>query len=137
MEDEEKMTGWLEDGQVELLEKEYHWKQLKKLLSSDPVLKILKARLIGPLRVPSSVHIPHANRLDAIRNLTQLLQDAGITAGSFDAQILLEFDFDHVIDADISLREQLSKLISSENPAGRDIKPAIDGWNDYGASERA
>ena len=51
MEDEEKMTGWLEDGQVELLEKEYHWKQLKKLLSSDPVLKILKVQLIGPLRM--------------------------------------------------------------------------------------
>lgn len=38
MNDEDKMTGWLEDWQVELLKKECHWKELKKLFYSDPVL---------------------------------------------------------------------------------------------------
>ena len=40
---EDKMTGWLEDWQLELMEKEYDWKELKQLLSSDPLLKNLKA----------------------------------------------------------------------------------------------
>ena len=51
MEDEEKMVDWSEHWQMELLEKSYHRKELKKLLSSDPVLKILKVQLIGPLRM--------------------------------------------------------------------------------------
>ena len=46
-------------------------------------------------------------------------------------------DGDEVIDADGSLREQLSKLISSGYSADREIKPTIDVWIDYGSSERA
>ena len=49
----------------------------------------------------------------------QLLQDAGITAGSFEAHTLLEKDVDTMIDADNLLREKLSKLISVGDSADR------------------
>ena len=46
--------------------------------------------------------------LQAIRSPMQLLQDAGFTAVSLDAQTLLECDVDQAIDAGISLRGEFN-----------------------------
>ena len=81
MEDEEKMVDWSEHWQMELLEKSYHRKELKKLLSSDPVLKILEAQITGSLRIPTSTRVLPLDQLDAIRSLMKLPYEAEYTAG--------------------------------------------------------
>ena len=106
---------------------------MKKLLSSDPVLKILKVQLIFPLQMLTSTHVPPAKYLDAICSLMQLVQDARFIAIYIDAQTLLECDVDQVIDAKYSLRWKLKNVISSRDSADREIKLAIDGRIDYGA----
>ena len=45
VDDNMKMEGW----QLDQLAQGYHWKALKNLLSSDPVLQILKLKLIGKI----------------------------------------------------------------------------------------
>lgn len=117
------MKGWLEDWQ---LEKEYYWNEFRKLLSGDRVLMIVRAQLIGPSRVPRSTHVSHSNISDAIRNLMQLLQDAGFTAGSFEAHAILERDLLEVITAYRYLRAKLTKLDSNCDPATRVIKTIND-----------
>ena len=92
---ETKIEGW----KLDQLEWGYHWKQLKELLIRDPVLKILKPKLIGSLQGPILAPIATSNQLEAIRHLMNLLQEAGFAAGAFDAQILLEFSADQVIQA--------------------------------------
>ena len=94
VDDKDKMGSWLKYGQVERLEEQYHWLESKKLLSSDPVLKIMEVQLIVLLRVPRSTHVSQSNMLEAIRGLMQLLQDAGFAAGSFNANAILERDLE-------------------------------------------
>ena len=95
---------------MEELERCFHQKELKTLLSSDPVLKILKPKLIGLLQGPVSAPVETPNQLEAIRRLLKLLKEAGFTAGAFDAQILLDCDHDQVIKAGRSLFEALIPL---------------------------
>ena len=62
LEEEETADGW----QLDRLTEEYHWKILKTLLSSNPVHKILKPKLIGKIKslisLSSSNGIEHAGR---------------------------------------------------------------------------
>uniref|UniRef100_A0AAV1TNQ8 Uncharacterized protein n=1 Tax=Peronospora matthiolae TaxID=2874970 RepID=A0AAV1TNQ8_9STRA len=50
IDDDMKMEGW----KLDQLAQVYHWKALKNLLSSDPVLQILKPKLIGEIQGPIS-----------------------------------------------------------------------------------
>ena len=104
--EKEEKGSW----QLDQLEQCFYWKELKKLLSSDPVLKILKPTLIGSLTGPVSAPVTPSNQLEAIRSLMKLLEDAGYIAGSFDAQLLLECHHDQVIRAGKSLFEKLIPL---------------------------
>ena len=88
-----------ERSNMEELERCFHQKELKMLLSGDPVLKIIEPKLIGSLQGPVSAPTKTPNQLEAIRRLMNLLKEAGFTAGAFDAQKLLECDHDQVIKA--------------------------------------
>ena len=79
-----------EDWRFDDLSREYPLQKLKKLLSSDPVLKTIKPKLTGSLRGPISAPKPTPNVLEALRRLIKLLTEAGFTAGTFNAQTLLE-----------------------------------------------
>ena len=75
---------------MEELERCFHQRELNALLIRDPVLKILKPKLIGSLQGPVTAPIETTNQLEAIRHVMKLLQEAGFIAGEFDAQKLLE-----------------------------------------------
>ena len=95
---------------MEELERCFHQRELNALLIRDPVLKILKPKLIGSLQGPVTAPIETTNQLEAIRRIMKLLQEAGFIAGEFDAQKLLECDHDQVINAGKSLFEKLIPL---------------------------
>ena len=95
---------------MEELERCFRQRELNPLLLCDPVLKILKPKLIGSLQGPVTAPIETTNQLEAIRRVMKLLQEAGFIAGEFDAQKLLECDHDQVINAGKSLFEKLIPL---------------------------
>ncbi|CAI5729121.1 unnamed protein product [Peronospora effusa] len=119
--EEDKTGGWLLD-QIEWC---FHWKALKDLLSSDPVLMILKPKLIGSLRRPISAPIPTPNQLEAIRRLMELLQNDGFTTGAFDAKVLLECDHDRVIQEGRSPFSKLVPLTGECDPVDQAIQPIV------------
>ena len=51
------------------------------MLPSDPILKPLSPKLLVSLHKPVSAIATTENKLEAIRRLIQLLQEAGFTAG--------------------------------------------------------
>ena len=104
--EKEEKGSW----KLDQLKQCFYWKELEKLLSSNPVLNILKPTLIGSLTGPVSAPVTPSNQLEAIRSLMKLLEDAGYIAGSFDAQLLLECHHDKVIRAGKLLFEKLIPL---------------------------
>ena len=112
-----------EDWQFDDLSREYHLKELKKLLSSDPVLKTIKPKLTGSLRGPITAPKPTPNMLEALRRLINLLTEAGFMAGTFNAQTLLECNHDRVIAAGQSLFKTLSPLLGIRDPGDNPTPP--------------
>ena len=103
-----KMESW----QLDQLAQGYHWKALKNLLSSNPVLQILKPNLIGEIQGPISPPTVTTNPLDGINAIIQLLHDVKFVAGVFDANKMMECDQDQVTHACRSLYNKLKPLKS-------------------------
>ena len=72
-------------------------------MSNDPVLKKIKLKLTGSLRGPISAPEPTTNVLEALRRLIKLITEARLTAGTYNAQTLLECNHDRMIAAVQSL----------------------------------
>ena len=88
----------------------YHWRTLKIFLSNDPVLWILKHKMIGTIQGPISAPVIASSTLDGINEIIQLLNEAGFIAGTSDAVELLDYEQDCVIHACQSLYEKLVPL---------------------------
>ena len=109
-------------------------KELKKLLSSDPVLKTMKMKLTGSLRGTISTPKLTPNVLEAFRRLINLLPKLGFTSGTFDAQVLLECNHDRVIAAGKSLFKTYGPLIGVRDPVDRPHGPTDHVANHNGSS---
>ena len=112
-----------EDWRFDDLSWVYHLQELKKLLSSDPVLKTIKPELTGSLRGPITAPKPPPTVLETLRRLINLLTESGFTAGTFTAQTLLECNHDRVIAAVQSLFETLSPRLSIRDPGASPTLP--------------
>ena len=62
---------------------------MKTLLKPDPVLKILRPKLIGPLDKPISVPPPGTNKVDEINLILQMLDDMSICPNAIGGDELL------------------------------------------------
>ena len=124
-----------EDWQFDDLSRENHLKELKNLLSSDPVLKKIKPKLTVSLRGPITAPKPTPNVLEALRRPINLLTEARFTAGTFNAQTLLECNHDRVIAAGQSLFKTLSPLLGIRDP-GDNPNPPI-GTSDQRIARRS
>ena len=101
----------------------YHSQELKRLLSSDPVIKSIKLKMTGSLRGPITAPKPTPNVLEALRRLISLLTEAGFTAGTFNAQTLLECNHDRLIAAGQSLFMKLSPILGIRDPGDSPTPP--------------
>ena len=59
-------------------------------MSNDPVLRILKPKMIGTIQGHISTPVIASNTLDGINGIIQLLNEAGSVAGTFDAKELFD-----------------------------------------------
>ncbi|OWZ10111.1 hypothetical protein PHMEG_00017091 [Phytophthora megakarya] len=68
----------------DMIEQAYYRKILSETLLHDPVLAIIQVRQIGDLTGPISKPNTSTDRLNAVKILLDLLQEAGLIAGEFD-----------------------------------------------------
>ena len=98
-------------------------KELKNLLSTDPVLKTIKPKMTGSLCRPISAPKPTPNVLEALRRLINLLTEAGFTAGTFNAQTLLSATTIELSLPEKSMLKTLSPLIGIQDPGDNPNTP--------------
>uniref|UniRef100_A0AAV1UXT8 Uncharacterized protein n=1 Tax=Peronospora matthiolae TaxID=2874970 RepID=A0AAV1UXT8_9STRA len=96
---------------------------MKKLLSSDPVLKTINPKLIELLHRPITAPKPTHTVLEALRSLINLLTEARFTEGKFNVQTLQECNHDRVIAAGQSLFKTLSPLLGIRDPGDNPTPP--------------
>ncbi|OWY99441.1 hypothetical protein PHMEG_00029554, partial [Phytophthora megakarya] len=95
----------------DLIEQAYHRKILSETLLQDPVLAIIQVRQIGDLTGPISKPYTSTDRLNAVKILLDLLQEAGLVAGEFDPDALFEMELGAIQTATQDLYESLKILV--------------------------
>ncbi|KAG2910541.1 hypothetical protein PC110_g9702 [Phytophthora cactorum] len=97
------------------LERAYRRKALPELLDNDPVMKILHLRQIGDPKSQISTPSATSDQLVAAKNLFQLLKDAGLVAGTFDADDLFDFEINGTQTASSELYRSLNMSIGENS----------------------
>ncbi|OWZ14530.1 hypothetical protein PHMEG_00011975 [Phytophthora megakarya] len=95
----------------EMIEQAYYRKILCEILPRDPVLAIIQVRQIGDLTGPVSKPNTSSDRLNAVKILLDLLQEAGLVAGEFDSDSLFEMELGAIQAATQDLYESLTTLV--------------------------
>ena len=135
MEDEIKKEGW---QRLELA-KAYERKMLKDLLSIDPVLQVLKPKLVDDIQGTISTPPSASNMLKGIYGIMQILHEAGFVAEIFDVRKLLECEKDQITYACRSLYENLIPLIGKTKVKDQASTSIADTTKEYhtGSSQYA
>ncbi|OWY95687.1 LOW QUALITY PROTEIN: hypothetical protein PHMEG_00034245, partial [Phytophthora megakarya] len=95
----------------DLIEQAYHRNILSETLLQDPVLAIIQVRQIGDLTDPISKPNTGTDRLNAVKTLLDLLQEAGLVAGEFNPDALFEMELGAIQAATQDLYESLKILV--------------------------
>ncbi|KAE9309193.1 hypothetical protein PR003_g20568 [Phytophthora rubi] len=74
------------------LEFRYHRKELQDFMTHNPIMQILRPTQIGDQTGPVTAPASTDNKLEAIKILMSLLWEAGLVAGTFDADDLFRPD---------------------------------------------
>ncbi|POM60947.1 hypothetical protein PHPALM_30120, partial [Phytophthora palmivora] len=96
--------GWSDED----LENLFYHKELREFLDRDPVMRILRLKQVRDPREPVSAPIKTANKLEAVKDLSRLLKEAGVTTGAFDA--------DDVFDLDLKLKILVGEIPQITDP---------------------
>ncbi|KAE9291978.1 hypothetical protein PF008_g25190 [Phytophthora fragariae] len=74
------------------LEFRYHRKELQDFMTNNPIMRILQPKQSGDQTGPVTAPATADNKLEAIKILMNLLQEADLVAGAFDAEDLFRPD---------------------------------------------
>ncbi|OWZ12352.1 hypothetical protein PHMEG_00014509 [Phytophthora megakarya] len=105
-----------------MIEQAYYRKILSETLLHDPVLAIMQVRQIGDLTGPISKPSTSSDRLNAVKILLDLLQEAGLVAGEFDPDSLFEMELGVIQAATQDLYGSL-KILVGKRPNSRSELP--------------
>ena len=94
---------------------QYYYGHLKTLLKTDPVFKILRPKLIGPLDKPISVPPPGTNKVDEINLILQMLDDMVVCPNAFDGDELLSCSLEQLKNAANEFVEIMIMLVGKAN----------------------
>ncbi|OWY92492.1 hypothetical protein PHMEG_00038489 [Phytophthora megakarya] len=95
----------------DMIEQAYYRKILSETLLHDPVLAIIQVRQIGDLTGPVSKPNTSLDRLNAVKILLDLLQEAGLVAGEFDPDSLFEMELGAIQASTQDLYDSLKILV--------------------------
>ncbi|POM61158.1 hypothetical protein PHPALM_29870 [Phytophthora palmivora] len=104
-------TAWTDES----LEIAYHKKELHTFLIKNPVMQIIKPKIINDLKGP--VHKPTArsSKLEVAKALLHLIKESGITTGSFDANDLFDTRLSAINTALMSIFDLLKPLVGEKS----------------------
>ena len=105
---------------------QYYYGHLKTLLKTDPVFKILRPKLIGPLDKPISVPPPGTNKVDEINLILQMLDDMGVCPNAFDGDELLSCSLEQLKNAANEFVEIMIMLVGKANAPEDKIETLSD-----------
>ncbi|EGZ18864.1 hypothetical protein PHYSODRAFT_498614, partial [Phytophthora sojae] len=119
LEDEDPETPAQDGSEASWLR--HREKQLRSFLTVDPIMQKFGVKQIGalqgPLTLPAAVKRPRI--LPEMERLMQLLRDAGLVAGAFDASVMYEID-------PIQLRATTEMLLNRLKVMVGEIQPKPD-----------
>ncbi|OWY98438.1 hypothetical protein PHMEG_00030797, partial [Phytophthora megakarya] len=95
----------------DMIEPAYYRKILTETLLHDPLLVIIQVRQIGDLTGPVSKPNTSSDRLNAVKNVMDLLQEAGLVAGEFDPDSLFEMELGGIQASTHDLYKYLKILV--------------------------
>ncbi|GMF59000.1 unnamed protein product [Phytophthora fragariaefolia] len=114
--DHEEPQTWTDDR----LESAFHYKSLHRLMHEDPVMKIMRPKLIGVLQGPVKAPREGSHMLDAVKILMRMLKDAGIVLGSFNANELFDIEQSAFRETTLNLFARLAPIVGSVVPVPQD-----------------
>jgi hypothetical protein len=85
---------------------------LQAQLTGDPVLKLMRLKLIGNLRGPITAPSEPKDNLEAVKLLLHVLKEAGFTTGAFDASKLFDMKLGTIVKAIEGLVDKLAALVA-------------------------
>ncbi|CAI5731159.1 unnamed protein product [Peronospora destructor] len=112
---------------------QYYYGHLKTLLKTDPVFKILRPKLIGPLDKPISVPPPGTNKVDEINLILQMLDDMGVCPNAFDGDELLSCSLEQLKNAANEFVEIMIMLVGKANAPEDKIETPFDSLQEHPA----
>jgi hypothetical protein len=120
--------AWSEE-QLELI---FHRKELQAQLTGDPVLKLMRLKLIGNLRGLITAPSEPKDKLEAVKLLLHVLKEAGFTTGAFDANKLFDMELGTIVKAIEGLVDKLAALVGMSPPANAEAAPVPpSNWPRY------
>ncbi|POM78629.1 Hypothetical protein PHPALM_3818 [Phytophthora palmivora] len=99
----------------ESLEIAYHKKELHTFLIKNPVMQIIKLKIISDLKGPVQKPTARSSKREAAKALLHLIKEGGIIAGSFDANDLFDTRLSTINTALTSIFDQLKPLVGEKN----------------------
>ncbi|POM65897.1 Hypothetical protein PHPALM_18322 [Phytophthora palmivora] len=104
-------TVWTDES----LEIAYHKKELHTFLVKNPIMQIIKPKIISDLKGPVQKPTARSSKLEAAKALLHLIKEGGITAGSFDANDLFDTRLSTINTALMSIFDLLKPLVGEKN----------------------
>ncbi|POM68301.1 LOW QUALITY PROTEIN: Hypothetical protein PHPALM_15555 [Phytophthora palmivora] len=104
-------TVWTDES----LEIAYHKKELHTFLIKNPVMQIIKLKIISDLKGPVQKPTARSSKLEAMKALLHLIKEGGIIAGSFDANDLFDARLSMINTALMSIFDLLKPMVDEKN----------------------
>ncbi|POM61928.1 hypothetical protein PHPALM_28978 [Phytophthora palmivora] len=110
----------------ESLEIAYHMKELHTFLIKNPVMQIIKPKIISDLKGPVQTPTARSSKLEAAKALLHLIKDSGITTGSFDANDLFDTRLSAINTALMSIFDLLKPLVGEKSVTAKIATKSTD-----------
>ncbi|POM74378.1 Hypothetical protein PHPALM_8674 [Phytophthora palmivora] len=104
-------TMWTDES----LEIAYHKKELHTFLIKNPVMQIIKPKIISDLKGPVQKPTARSSKLEAAKALLHLIKQGVIIVGSFDANDLFDTRLSTINTALMSIFDLLKPLVGEKN----------------------